>query len=221
LKKPEDWYRVSRTQIENLGGRAIFYRGSLYEALAIAYPNQKWDTKKFAMMGKKSAQRWLLIQLKKVLPRGTELVEEFRHPLINYSGDAIAAKMQIDIWIPDFNLAIEYHGEQHYHNITGFGPSGTLAVYENRDSLKKQITSQQNIRFLTIPYWWDRQSESLAATLHMKFPDIFPESGNGTPIPSDVPPFTRKRNTRHRSALEFLILQQKNTTPQIGFRENE
>jgi len=94
--------------------------------------------------------------------------------------------MQLDIWIPIYNLAIEYQGEHHFHDITGFGPSGSLAIYEYRDSLKKEIAAGKKINFLTIPYWWDGKVSSLAATLHSNFPELFPKC-DGSPIPTEIP----------------------------------
>jgi len=186
IQKPEDWHRVSMKQIINLGGKAIYSYGNLGDALALAYPKQQWDLNMFSRIGKKSAQRWLALQLKKILPEDTQIFEDFRHPLLTWTDDSISAKMQIDLWIPTYNLAIEYQGEHHFHEITGFGPSGTLALYENRDTLKKTLAAEKNIFFLAIPYWWDGQSSSLRATLHEKFPDLFPEV-DGIPIPSKIP----------------------------------
>jgi len=96
--------------------------------------------------------------------------------------------MQIDVWVPKYNLALEYQGEQHYHDLCkAFGPSGTLALYNDRDNYKKQKAAEQGIRFLAIPYWWDGTVSSLAATLNLNFPDIFPNESPGTPISADIP----------------------------------
>jgi len=94
--------------------------------------------------------------------------------------------VQIDIWVPLFNLAIEYQGEHHFHEIRGFGPSGTLALYTSRDQLKTRLAADQNVNFITIPYWWDGEMSSLAATLHMHFPTIFTAVASGTPIPEKI-----------------------------------
>jgi len=78
--------------------------------------------------------------------------------------------MVFDLWVPEYNLAIEYQGEQHFHDLNMvFG--GTVALYGDRDNSKKQAAFENGIRLLTIPYWWDREISSLAATLHHYLPE--------------------------------------------------
>jgi len=67
-----------------------------------------------------------------------------------------------------------------------FGPSGTLALYNERDVMKKETATKEGIKFLIIPYWWDGTISSLSATLHHNFPEIFPPS-DGNPIPPLFP----------------------------------
>jgi hypothetical protein len=79
ITEPEDWYRISSSQITQTGGAHFFLPyysqhspiltrylgwgmlqrfGSLYKTLEFAYPDYFWDEKKFTTRGKKSAQRW-------------------------------------------------------------------------------------------------------------------------------------------------------------------
>jgi len=169
----------------------------LGKPLELAYPEERWEFKNFSRKGKKSSQRWLLLQLQKILPEGTEIIEDYQHPLLSWMGNPKAGNMQLDLWISSLNLGIEYQGEQHYHDIPGFGPSGTLAIYGIRDSLKKQLAIDNNIKYLTIPYWWDGTAASLEATLNLHFPDIFPKK-DGVPIPTTIPrtSVTKKRKEK-------------------------
>jgi hypothetical protein len=41
-----------------------------------------------------------------------------------------------------------------------------------------------------IPYWWDKLTSSLAATLYQVRPDLFLEPPQGTPIPPTAAPVT-------------------------------
>jgi len=53
--------------------------GNLGNALQFAYPEIPWDLSKFSFRGKKSAQRWLFVKMKQLLPN-TTIIEEFYHP---------------------------------------------------------------------------------------------------------------------------------------------
>jgi hypothetical protein len=49
LKSAEDWYRISATQIDNLGGRSLLlhYKSNMYLALKTVYPDHEWDSVRF------------------------------------------------------------------------------------------------------------------------------------------------------------------------------
>jgi len=60
VQQPSDWARVSRQQLNELGGRGLLRRRTLAEVLAVAYPNEKWDSATLAMVSsnsKRSTQR--------------------------------------------------------------------------------------------------------------------------------------------------------------------
>jgi hypothetical protein len=63
------------------------------------------------------------------------------------------AMARFDFYLPQYNLLIEYNGEQHYY----FTDSGwnTQEAYETtvrHDQYKKQWCEENNIRLITIPY---------------------------------------------------------------------
>jgi hypothetical protein len=81
ISSPEDWYRVSRVQLKQVGGIIFWFILSdrlggglynnidtLYHALALAYPETDWHLRPFTLRGKKSTQRCLTIKLEKILP---------------------------------------------------------------------------------------------------------------------------------------------------------
>jgi len=73
--------------------------------------------------------------------------------------------LKCDFYLPDQNLAIEYHGRQHYEVVQSFGGVEALAENKPRDKLKKDYLLQNNIGFLEISYKEDavqRLSEILA-----------------------------------------------------------
>ena len=85
-------------------------------------------------------------------------------------------KMELDVYIEDLKLAFEYQGEQHYKPIYCTGRN--FEQQQRRDAEKhkacKQVLGitwqrlilQNNITLIEVPYWWDRDSDSLAATIH-------------------------------------------------------
>jgi len=181
----EDWYRVSLVQISILGGVARYF-GGLGKALKIAYPDYPWNLSRFlsSEKGRKISQRWLKVLLSKLLPEGTLIIENFHHPLLFWEENT-THKIEFDIWVPQYNLALEYQGEHHFHDLYGLG-GGTIALHNERDSFKKTSACTHGICFLTIPYWWDGTISSLAATLHLHFPLLFPLS-QGSPISTEIP----------------------------------
>jgi hypothetical protein len=71
VQSAEDWYRVGKTQVIELGGTTVSYHflilgggmlatfGKLLRALKFAYPDRHWDEKKLSWKGKKSVQRYV------------------------------------------------------------------------------------------------------------------------------------------------------------------
>lgn len=70
--------------------------------------------------------------------------------------------MELDIWIPHHRLAIEYQGEQHFHNLVHcFGRGGDQLAYTDRDRVKHKKCAEVGISIIGVPYWWDSTSQSL------------------------------------------------------------
>jgi hypothetical protein len=63
--------------------------------------------------------------------------------------------MEIDILIPQLNLAFEYHGEQHhlFHFLQGHPEE-----QQRRDAEKRIKCDEVGITLIEVPYWWDRSS---------------------------------------------------------------
>lgn len=60
-------------------------------------------------------------------------------------------KLRFDFYLPDYNIIIETHGEQHYKDCSdrfGF----TLEEQQNRDLYKKNFCINNNIKYVEIPY---------------------------------------------------------------------
>lgn len=72
-----------------------------------------------------------------------------------------------DFWLPDYNLFIEYNGEQHYEDIEHFHDGyWTLEDQQIRDEAVRKYCSDHGHNLLEIPYWdFDRIDEILTAQL--------------------------------------------------------
>eukprot|EP01124_Arcella_intermedia_P024109 TRINITY_DN3987_c0_g2_i2.p1 TRINITY_DN3987_c0_g2~~TRINITY_DN3987_c0_g2_i2.p1 ORF type:complete len:480 (-),score=120.91 TRINITY_DN3987_c0_g2_i2:412-1851(-) len=204
ISNPDDWYRISRTQINQLGGGALYNSfGNLGRALQYAYPDIPWDLQKFSFRGKKASQRWLRVVLQQILPERTDVLEDYLHPDLYW--DESRKQMELDIWVPNYHLALEYQGEQHYHDLhSAFGPNGMVSLYMDRDNKKKTTCAERGITLATIPYWWDGTSNSLSSTLHLLRSDVFPMT-DAPAIPTN-PPTKRKGPMKdHEGIVSFLM----------------
>jgi len=185
---PSDWYRISNYQIKKSGGRGLFLRyRTLGEALNFAYPEEPWDLAKFHLRGRKSSQRWLLVQMKQLLPNEA-VVEDHNHPCLFWDS---GKPVQLDVFVPRFNLALEYQGEQHYMNLHFQGSGTLLDDVVTRDNEKIQLCEKNGITLIPVPYWWDGTSASLASTLALHLPTYFSKTESEL-IPSTPPPNFKK-----------------------------
>jgi len=174
IQQAADWGRVSRRQLTALGASGLLQAMPLEQALRTAYPDEKWEEVQLDRQMKKSGQWRMRVGLARLYP-GVELVEDYRHPSLGGSEDERRA-LELDIYFPQLQLAFEYNGQQHYHDVGFFGP---VEVYRRRDQLKRELCRAQGIRLVTLPYWWDERLESLAATIE--------EQAEGAlPVPRDA-----------------------------------
>ena len=60
--------------------------------------------------------------------------------------------LELDIFIPKLNLALEYQGQQHFHPIKAWGGPPALECQRIRDKRKVEICISQNIKLITVDY---------------------------------------------------------------------
>ena len=168
LNTPEDWKRISRQQITSDGGWGLFNNKN-YLKVKLPFETSNNTTKYIPFskliskaVHKRSSQRWLFLQIQKLFP-GEEIVEDYFHSEISrISG----FNVQFDIFMMNKNIAIEYHGIQHYEdNPTAFS---NLETYQYRDLEKEMLCKEHNIQLIVIPYWWDNELDSLRTFLNSK-----------------------------------------------------
>jgi hypothetical protein len=89
------------------------------------------------------------------------------------------------IFLPHLSLSFEYQGEHHYSSTRYLGDT---TIPQRRDRAKRKFASQFGITVISIPFWWDRSSESLASTIEYYRPDInFQRKKKVQPIPLEMP----------------------------------
>lgn len=76
------------------------------------------------------------------------------------------SKYRFDFYLPDYNLAIEYQGEQHYRDNNFF--KERYDVIHNRDEIKKEYCRNNKIELLEIKY---TELKNIDAILSSRFND--------------------------------------------------
>ena len=173
LKTPQDWQRVSAKQLKIQGGFWLFYNNMKFlKKCKVNFDSKDGkitktikeliEPDKLKRNQKRSSQRWLFLQVQKLFP-GEEIVEDYFHSDISRES---GFSVQFDVFLIKRNIAIEYHGKQHYEDIPAAFSS--LDLYKNRDFEKERLCVKYGIQLIIIPFWWDNKIESLKETLNSK-----------------------------------------------------
>eukprot|EP00011_Vannellida_sp_DIVA3-517-6-12_P005179 CAMPEP_0114610524 /NCGR_PEP_ID=MMETSP0168-20121206/3647_1 /TAXON_ID=95228 ORGANISM="Vannella sp., Strain DIVA3 517/6/12" /NCGR_SAMPLE_ID=MMETSP0168 /ASSEMBLY_ACC=CAM_ASM_000044 /LENGTH=470 /DNA_ID=CAMNT_0001821473 /DNA_START=1 /DNA_END=1412 /DNA_ORIENTATION=+ len=160
VETAEEWYRVGSREVKEVsGGRSFLKHVGLVDGLRVAYPRVQWDEARLKAAGKKAGQRQLAGQVCRLFP-GVALVEDHRHEMLDTAQGG--PLLELDVYLPQLQLAFEYNGPQHYEEIAFFGPLETI---RRRDLRKEELCREAGIRLVQVPHWWDRQRVQRAAAL--------------------------------------------------------
>lgn len=90
-------------------------------------------------------------------------VKYIHHYRVPYKKPPIKSHFEIDFYLPDHGLFIEYNGQQHYKHIAYWKHDNPLPHRQARDAaLRKYCEDREDIRLLEIPYTdFDRIEEIL------------------------------------------------------------
>jgi len=72
------------------------------------------------------------------------------------------SKIELDIFIADLRLALEYQGERHYYDMLLYGDR---LVFDNTDPFKALYCAISGIKLVEVPYWWDLKEESVRSVV--------------------------------------------------------
>jgi len=156
-------------------------KGGLVNFLSKLYPNQQWVEEKFISKQKKSSQWYLYKLIKEILPPNIEVIEEH---LFSTKSTTYGFSMTVDIYIPSLNLAFEYQGLQHYNNHALFGD---LKYRKELDKERDKACGSMGITYIEVPYWWQRDKESIVVVLQKRRPDILAQQHIPEVIPFSYP----------------------------------
>ncbi|MGL5718469.1 MAG: hypothetical protein ACRCX2_36030 [Paraclostridium sp.] len=70
----------------------------------------------------------------------------------SFDGCVYKRKLRFDFYIPDFNLCIEYDGEQHYRTLYHWGGEKGLHLNKIRDNIKNEYCKSNDIELLRISF---------------------------------------------------------------------
>ncbi len=62
-------------------------------------------------------------------------------------------KLRFDFFLPEFDLYIEYQGQQHFRGVSIFGGQTEFEKGIERDAIKRQYIKNTGSNLLEIPYW--------------------------------------------------------------------
>ena len=148
INKPEDWYQVTENDIERLGGITLisgYFDDSISNCICSLFPEYGLKEEKFKFTGKMEMR---LMEIVKDLLPTYEVIPRYKHPKMLFSS---GRKMELDIFIPFFNLAFEYDGKQH-HEVTSWGGEEAWRSIQERDIAKDNACKEMGISLFRIKY---------------------------------------------------------------------
>jgi hypothetical protein len=162
IKKPEDLYRITHDMVyEHKGaGWLDAFEGSVIKMALHFFPEYDWDFSLFSI-GLKN-QRRLFESVCDVF--GKDQVRwNYKHPELLFEN---GRRMELDIFIPSRNLAIEYQGEQHYEVMPHWGGGEELSRIQDRDQQKRDACKGFGIELIEISYNSKMKVEELRGLLN-------------------------------------------------------
>jgi hypothetical protein len=83
------------------------------------------------------------------------------HTFENLVNDLTGNKLRFDFYLPKYNCAIEFQGQQHYKEISNFFTNDSLKERQHKDNIKVKYCKDNNIKLLIIPYWEEINIEAI------------------------------------------------------------
>jgi hypothetical protein len=161
FKSDEDWYTLTfRDVVDGCGkGMLAKFGNSIVKAVIDHMPKVNWEVSRFAKSGK--FQKRLYSHMRLLFPNN-EIIWEYRDKRLKHCS---GLPIRFDIFVPDFNLAVEYNGIQHYESIKGWGGEEVLDKIKKRDQHRREECAKFGIRLIEVPHTWDGNIDSVKKML--------------------------------------------------------
>eukprot|EP01122_Echinamoeba_exundans_P010752 TRINITY_DN408_c0_g1_i1.p1 TRINITY_DN408_c0_g1~~TRINITY_DN408_c0_g1_i1.p1 ORF type:complete len:476 (-),score=30.93 TRINITY_DN408_c0_g1_i1:389-1816(-) len=145
ISAPEDWYRVGREVLGRYGALGMVKAfGGLAELLMKAYPEHSWDLQMFNRSSKASSEHHLGSILRSLFPNATI---QSRSRVSRGSDTSISS--ELDFYLPEYRLAFEYQGAQHYEDLYAIGQS---RAQQETDTSKQALCATLGITLIEFPH---------------------------------------------------------------------
>jgi len=162
-----DWYRVSIEKVKETFGYSFLSLSHLVSLFRRQFPEHSWKSNRFFQKKKKCTQRDIFLMTNKIFP-GIEVKEDFYHPHVLHSDTT--NPVELDVYVPELGIALEFQGEQHYINIEPFGmKSGAIRA---KDVAKYNKCKNVGISLISVPYFWDGSLPSLIRIILNSRPEM-------------------------------------------------
>jgi hypothetical protein len=100
-------------------------------------------------------------------PHSTSMVDVVEEHLLTVpasNSSTSPTRVRLDIYIPTQSLAVEYQGEQHYADTSGYQGSSTA----ESDATKAAACRLEGIQLITVPYTWNGSIEQVKSLIDGK-----------------------------------------------------
>lgn len=182
VSQPQDWEKVFYKNISALRGTTPLKDGGMIGLLSKGLEGTTAATRlPTKMIQRKDKSQELLIDCTKSLFPSQEIRCRYKHPQLLFPDTN--KPMELDVFLPEISLALEYQGMQHYVSGKLFGDSD---VQKSNDQQKLEACRQAGITLIQVPYWWSGDKESLQGTIHLVRPDLVDDSGVSIPSAPEV-----------------------------------
>ena len=89
-------------------------------------------------------------------------------------------KLKIDFYLPDYNIALECQGLQHYKPIEMFGGEEGLKIIQERDRIKKDLCEKHGIKILYFSDFKDKLPNFVIKDKKVLLEKIYEKNFNNT-----------------------------------------
>ena len=157
FKKAKDWYDITIRHFRDNHGRGLLaYYGDQPAEIVIKNIEWNWDIEKFTL-GLKTQKH--LFKIIKSIYANKEVRWNYWHPDLIFSDSG--ARMQLDIFVVEENIAFEYQGEQHFKPNPRFGGKQAYLQLVERDKEKRQACQDAGIKLFEVKYTWKQTEKEI------------------------------------------------------------